>query len=907
MIALPLRQKFALLLGGLGLAIGVIVYTNFDTSNTVASRLDATREQFLPRLIAANSLRERFKTMSLLLENAAVEGESSYLDESDTVSLRLFRDLDLLTTLTPEAGRAELMQLGRRVAEYHGLARMLAERFLEEGSDDLFHGDEIESLAGQVRDRRGDLESRLDELADSAHQALTTELRSTEQDVTARAQLTLVVGVVSLLCALTAMMLLTGRIVASIRALSSATAEVAKGNLEEMISVPTSRDEVGELVESFRQMSTRLRETTVSRDYVDNIINSMGDSLIVLDTESRIVMVNPATSRLLGFDETELVGCPFRDVLAKESTFVESSIQQHEGVTGSTVEESYVTKDGRVIPVSLAAAVLHREDGQTAGYVCVAQDLTERKSAEEDLRRARDEAEAASLAKSTFLANTSHEIRTPINAIMGMAQALQDEDLTPRAADQVDTVLQASEALTVIIDDLLDLSKIEAGQLEMETLPFDPVIIVEKARRTLAVRAEEKGISLTVTVHPDTVRDVEGDSVRLRQILMNVMGNALKFTDKGSVDVHLSSTTEPNGVRLFLQVCDTGIGIDTQRLTDIFDPFTQADASVTRTHGGTGLGLSISKRLVEMMDGHIGVDSQPGRGSTFYFDVLVAAVTGRSVTVTPEVEVDVRPLRILLAEDNALNRKVARALLLRDAHDITEVVNGAMAVDAVRTAPAFDVILMDMQMPVMDGMTATEEIRRLEAEAGRTPVPIVAITANAMKADKDRCLAAGMDDFLAKPVRREQLRAALARAVGGRATAAETSSAPTGSTSVILDPKILEDLRELEDEEFTITGFIRLFLDDAPNHLTRARQALAADDKRTLHREVHTMKGTSREVGAIDLASRSEALEKALKEGRPIDVAAGLDELQQSLARVSEVLEEMVRTEERQKPGTGDC
>jgi len=207
---------------------------------------------------------------------------------------------------------------------------------------------------------------------------------------------------------------------------------------------------------------------------------------------------------------------------------------------------------------------------------------------------------------------------------------------------------------------------------------------------------------------------------------------------------------------------------------------------------------------------------------------------------------------------------------------------------------------------VMDGVAATLQIRRLEVEAGRTPVPIVALTANAMKADKDRCLAAGMDDFLAKPVRREQLRVALARAVGGCSMPAETSSKPTGSTSVILDPEILEGLRELEDGEFTITGFIRLFLDDGPNHLTRAREALAADDKTTLHREVHTLKGTGREVGAIDLASRAEALEKALKEGRPVDVTAGLDELQQSFARVSQVLEQMVRSEEQRTPDGGD-
>ncbi|MBT5962365.1 MAG: PAS domain S-box protein, partial [Gemmatimonadetes bacterium] len=714
MAPLSLRNKFALLFGGFGVAIGVIVTTNFGTSSTVASRLDETREQLLPRLVVTNSIRERFKDMSLLLEDAAVYGESSFLDDSDEANQLLSADLDRLISLSPETDKTDLQRIRQQALDFHSLARELAEKLLTlEDSDELSELSQVATLGREVRTLREDLALQLDSLSARASQDLNAELRSTEKEVTDRAMLTLVVGVVSLLCGLSILLFLTGRIVAPIRALSLATAEVARGNLDETISVSTSRDEVGDLVESFRLMSMRLQETTVSRDFVDNIIDSMGDSLIVLDANFRVVMVNPATSRLLGYDDGELSGRPFRDVMAREFSSVED-----------LVEEQYLTKQGLAIPVSLVGAVLRGEDGQPTGFVCVAQDHTERKKAEQDLLRARDAAEDASLAKSAFLANTSHEIRTPINAVMGMAQALQSEDLPPGTADQVDTILQASEALAEIIDDLLDLSKIEAGQLEAETVPFDPVEVVERVRRTLALRADDKGTSLTVTIDPDTARDVEGDVVRLRQILMNLIGNGLKFTEQGSVDVRLSSVPEQGRVRLRVAVQDSGIGIDVDRQAVIFDPFTQADPSITRTHGGTGLGLSISKRLVNMMEGEISVDSRPGEGSTFHFDVLVNAGTGRAAPTIQDKEEPIRPLRILLAEDNPLNRKVARALLRMDSHDITDAENGQIAVDVVRTSPAFDVILMDMQMPVMDGLTATAQIRRLQADAGAAPTPV---------------------------------------------------------------------------------------------------------------------------------------------------------------------------------------
>jgi signal transduction histidine kinase/CheY-like chemotaxis protein/HPt (histidine-containing phosphotransfer) domain-containing protein/streptogramin lyase len=520
-------------------------------------------------------------------------------------------------------------------------------------------------------------------------------------------------------------------------------------------------------------------------------------------------------------------------------------------------------------------------------------DVTAQRQAAEEMRAAARTAEEANLAKSVFLANTSHEIRTPINAVMGMAQALLEEDLSPRAADQVNTVLRASESLSEIIDDLLDLSKIEAGQLEVTSLPFDPVEVVEGARATLASKAQDKGIGISVSVDPATPRDVEGDRVRLRQILLNLLGNAVKFTEEGFVDVHLRAENVDDAVALHFEVHDTGIGIPAERLHSIFDPFTQADSSITRTHGGTGLGLSISKRLVEMMGGRIHVHSQPGVGSTFRFDIRVKPGTARQPTETVEA-VDIRPMRILLVEDNDLNRKVAQALLRKGDHDITEAENGAVAVDLFRDRPAFDVILMDIQMPVMDGVTATQRIRELEAEAGLPRTPIVALTANAMQGDREDYLRAGMDDFIPKPVRRQKLDAALAQ-VQARGQPALATLQPEGSTPgdlPVLDPEPLEELRELEAlGDFSIAEFLDLFRATAPECLQRARQAHEEGDLETLHREVHTLKGSAREVGARILAARSEFWEKRLSTGDTGDIDGGLDELQGLLEAVCASLE----------------
>jgi hypothetical protein len=278
--------------------------------------------------------------------------------------------------------------------------------------------------------------------------------------------------------------------------------------------------------------------------------------------------------------------------------------------------------------------------------------------------------------------------------------------------------------------------------------------------------------------------------VRLRQILLNLLGNAVKFTEAGQVQAHLRAESAQTFITLHVEVHDTGIGIPPERLQAIFEPFTQADSSITRTHGGTGLGLSISKRLVQMMGGEIEDHSEPGVGSTFRFQVRVKPGSAETMLTEAVDDVIIQPMRIQLVEDNALNRKVAHALLRKEAHYITETENGAVAVECFRTGEPFQVILMDLQMPEMDGVTATKRIREIEAEGGLRRTSIVALTANAMQADRDRCVQAGMDDFISKPVRKEDLRAALIRVQPDEpvVTAAVESQTPAPADLPILDP-----------------------------------------------------------------------------------------------------------------------
>jgi PAS domain S-box-containing protein len=761
-----------------------------------------------------------------------------------------------------------------------------------------------------------------------------------------------------------------------------------------------------------------------------NILDQIEDGCTVVDLRGRYLFVNEAFCRMFGRRREDLLGKSFKTTTDPERARHIQGIYEEIHRTGVAVKafDYHIGSSDRHYEQSVS---LERDaEGRSIGFLAIIRDCTDRKRAEQALAKAKEEAEAANRSKSEFLANMSHEIRTPMNGIIGMTELVLDTDLTAYQRDGLNTVKSSAESLLTILNDILDFSKIESRKLELESVPFGVAEVVAETLKPLAVRADQKGIELIADIAADVPQSIVGDPVRLKQVLTNLVGNALKFTDKGHVILQVGLARAGIGcARLSFSVTDTGVGIAPDKLSTIFEPFRQADGSTTRRFGGTGLGLSISSTIVRMMGGSLAVESTPGEGSTFAFtaafDTVDAAnrtrgvpghLPGRRVLVVDDNQVNrrifeeqvagwgmqatsvasgqaaiheleaafrhgqpfslvlldanmpgmdgfgvaeriarnrdlagatvmlltssgeygdvarckelgisayltkplrrtdlydaicrllnvtataepirgprtpltaegVKPLDILLAEDNVVNQRVAVGLLTKRGHRVHVSVNGFEALEALERG-RFDVVLMDVQMPEMGGLEATMAIRKREEGTGRRQ-RIVAMTAHAMNGDRERCLNAGMDGYLSKPIDPQMLFAVVE----------QSADAPQPTPSPVPGAVNREEMLErLGGDQALFDDVVALFLEDCPVRLAAIKAAVEARDREEIRQTAHALKGAAGNLAAGGLFEAAKVLERLGAEGR-FDAAEGA--WRRLSAEASAVLDQLRRFESR--------
>jgi two-component system sensor histidine kinase/response regulator len=636
----------------------------------------------------------------------------------------------------------------------------------------------------------------------------------------------------------------------------------------EIVSTLVYKDEVPIGVQGIgREIAERKRAEEMlrrsERKYRE-LMEQAAEAIFVTDREwRRCEDVNQAACDLLGYTREEMqtldVGEIFRPAGPAGQPGRQGAEKNH-GVSYSM--RRFRRKDGGYIPVELSSRML--PDGRLQAF---ARDISQWLERESALQNANVKAQAASRAKSEFLANMSHEIRTPMNSVIGMARLALTREADERQIGYLEKILMSGEHLLDIIDDILDFSKIEAGKMQIEKTAFDLRDIMDNLASLMADKAASKGLEFTMEMDPALPQRMQGDPLRLRQILLNFSDNAIKFTSRGGVRISVARAEGGEGQSaVCFEVSDTGIGIAQEEIDKLFQPFQQTDGSVTREFGGTGLGLSISKRLVELMGGEVGVESQPGRGSRFWFKVGLdeggqdADSSAEYFVERRDAQSTIRNARILLAENNVFNQQVAREFL-EDVGCVVQVANNGMEALEWMQKEHFDCILMDVQMPLMDGLEATRQIRANQAFA---PLPVIAVTANALEEEKRRCLEAGMNDFVTKPLMPETLYAVLARWLSRQAlpvSAPERRTQSSGRTeqNAVLDISALADL--VGGSRDRMRQMLHRFMDSARQDMGRVAEALDREDMQHLREMAHHIKSPAAMVGAAGFAELCSELE----------------------------------------------
>ncbi len=662
-----------------------------------------------------------------------------------------------------------------------------------------------------------------------------------------------------------------------------AEAYQARYQLEQ--SVSQSMRDLKDAQDTLKQRTFDIGE---ERDHFRSLVDGSPAVIFTLSVrDGSFSYLNPAFESLTGFSREIWLGQAFLQLcLADDRPKAIAAI--HQVVIGEgnrTFRLNVRTKSGEHCCLEVELRLYHRS-GSAPQILGVARDTTQHDRTERDLRAAKEAAEAASREKSEFLANMSHEIRTPLNGVIGMTGLLLETDLDPGQRDYVETIRTSGDTLLTLINDILDFSKIESGRLELENQPFNLRESISSNLDLVAAPAAEKGLVMACHFPDDLPERVIGDVTRFRQILVNLMSNGVKFTVKGRVDILVGwQRTGPDRAELEIQVKDTGVGIPEDRIDHIFEAFSQADASTTRRFGGTGLGLTISKHLTELMGGRIWVESEVGAGSTFHFTIQVrlAGASESAGQERPPASIDrdlarKLPLRILVADDSVVNQKVARMFLERMGYRCDLAANGLEVLEALKRQP-YDVVLMDVQMPELDGLETTRRIRR-DTAADKQP-RIIAVTAGAMRGDREKCLAAGMDDYVSKPVQAEELQAALVR--GSNLTFADLEKTPGEEPADSADLAalrrsqaginlaVLIDLYRLRPQ--VMNDLVENFLSSAAGRVEAVKDAVDRCDNEALERAAHSLKGSCGTLGAARMAEVCSDLVSIAREGNSAEAA----------------------------------